>query len=481
MKTDWVNKFVGYFVSSVLLLYIATGTSIAQQSTTATYSADQVEADLTYMWHTMADVHPNPYHKVSRENMEAQFVKISANLTEPLNTNQIYLLLSPFISQLQDVHSSLELSIQLDTQSLIPFDLLFVGQKAYLKNGYSEEAAPLAGYELLAINGVDADEVFKRMFSLLCGETISMKYRSLETDMFKVYYYLLWPAESHFALRLRTPAGLEVQVKLAGISRESIKETRNKTKKKLAPSQLAIDEKQKLAVMTLKSFSDKNLSAFYRDTFKQIKQAQIDSLLIDLRDNLGGDSELAEELLTYVAETPTPLITNMSIRASQAYKKQMKKRIPEVFRWLPLQNLDPVGKKIWQAQDGALIPYADTKPLSAKPDKIRFTGKIALLVNGHTISIASLLSNWLKNNCAARVFGQETGYTAAGLFFEPLQFNLPNSGMQFTISSMAIVDQSGKFRMGGSGVYPETIVIPIINEECQGHDSILEQVKERLK
>jgi C-terminal processing protease CtpA/Prc len=227
--------------------------------------------------------------------------------------------------------------------------------------------------------------------------------------------------------------------------------------------------------MTLKTFSDKQLKNFFKESFQQLRQDGTKQLVIDLRDNLGGDSENAEELLSYLTEAPSSLIPRMSVRASAAFKKQVKRRIPWLFRWLPLQNLDTLGQKIWQAKEGALVSLADVESPPAKPEPLLFRGKIALLINGHTLSAASLLANWIKVHKLAKVFGQESGYSSAGLFFEPLQFNLPNSGLSFMVASMALSDEEGQIYTCLEGVSPDQMVQPLIADEMAGTDSILEQ------
>jgi len=475
-KTGSIRGLRIFLIIVVIFSLTTWGTTPASQNPPRLWPVEAIRTDLDFLWQTIQKVHPRIDHAGSKEILEAEYRKIHGAISEAMDTDHIYLLFAPLMSLLQDGHSSLVFTMQIDKQPLFPFDLLFSREKVYLKRGYTVQAAAIAGSRLMAINGHEIDEVSTAMKSILPGETVSMKNHSLETDMFKIYYRLLFPEAPSFYVRIITPAEEEKTVECGSIRRAEIQEARKPANAAEAGSpQLRLDRERSLAVFTLKKFDEKDFKGFLRDSFKRINEAGIAHLLIDLRDNLGGDSEMVEELIDYLSEHPSPLIPRMGIRVSEAFKNQVKKRIPGVFRWLPLQYLDSRGRRLWQAEEGTIIYVDDPAPEKAKPAADRFLGQIALLINGHTYSAASLLAQRLKIQDGVKVYGLESGFTADGLFFEPLVFQLPSCRMEFRVSSMMIVGQDNSIHDGLRGVIPDFPLELDIAAEAAGRDSLLEQ------
>ncbi len=77
--------------------------SVAQ----TTFSPEALQQDFAFVVQTIRDVHPDPYTKISEENLERFQTQIEVELTQPLTAAAFYKFVKPYVTSLQDDHTSL--------------------------------------------------------------------------------------------------------------------------------------------------------------------------------------------------------------------------------------------------------------------------------------------------------------------------------------------------------------------------------------
>lgn len=168
---------------------------------------------------------------------------------------------------------------------------------------------------------------------------------------------------------------------------------------------------------------------FLKQAFKTLKTKQINKLIVDIRENGGGDSSLNDLLLSYITTAPYRQSSGRYWKVSELSKLAYSSS--PVYAQM-------FGKDFmtrYQASDNQSIIedfYTDlTTPV--KPNYY-FSGKTCFLIGPNTFSSANFLADAIKTYELSTLIGMSTGeYTND--FGELLKFTLPNAGNDIYVSS----------------------------------------------
>jgi C-terminal processing protease CtpA/Prc len=220
-----------------------------------------------------------------------------------------------------------------------------------------------------------------------------------------------------------------------------------------------------------------DLQQFQKDAAAMFKQVAVDhnsKLIIDLRQNGGGDSRLADELLRHFTTTPYRMYSRKDWKMSAEYRAYLKTFIASPIRWLPLEHLSSQGRELFDGPNGKMVIQEEklTTPKRAEP---YFTGKVYLLIGPRTFSSASDLADAAKTYHLATLVGDETG-GRPNTFGEGYQFLLPHSGFVTQVSLAYFLRASGD-AADHRGVIPDILVRPAREDLRTGKDVVLERAK----
>ena len=176
-----------------------------------------------------------------------------------------------------------------------------------------------------------------------------------------------------------------------------------------------------IAVKTLRKWPTEEQNSFEKQWRKILPKAKM--LIIDLRNNGGGNSKPTDDLADYVLGQDYPLQRKEFIRNNpdaNAVKKLYKNSDVDKF------NVDSTDDPVIFRDDSAdVLPKFD-------PKKAGFVGPIYVLINGRVMSSAERMCTALRNHPNAKFVGTNTrggevyGYNYAHLL-------LPHSNMKFNV------------------------------------------------
>ena len=195
--------------------------------------------------------------------------------------------------------------------------------------------------------------------------------------------------------------------------------------------------------------------------FARIHNDSIDNLIIDIRNNPGGNSELADYLISCIYSKPYKANSKILIKRSEQYYTYMR----GYFSWW----FKPFLTFIKQINDYKLTPigkvYEDIKGFkSPKYIKHRFNGKTYLLINENTFSTALGFATVIKDYEIGHIIGEQTK-SEVNEFGDIYPFDLPNSGLWVWCSAKRYIRPSGELTIGG--LKPDTLLEDV-------NDNILE-------
>ncbi len=438
------------------------------------YESELLQNDFGYLWRSLNEIHPNLYLFIEQEALLEKYEQTKTNLSDSMSWNAFFLTVSEFLASIRDGHTYPLYNIDTTKTNYFPFDLAFQDDAVYIVQDYSTDDSDILGYQLLEINNLPIEQLMTQMFDVLYGETVSFKKRSIESDNFKSYYHVMYPEPLSFQMTLRSSEGEQKEMTFSGLKISEIRKIRYEIF--TDNYRLTFTNHDSIAVMDINSFSDKKLKSFYKDSFEEINRRGVSNLIIDLRDNLGGESDNIDDLLSYLMDEPFMSTPQMQIKVSDQFKKESKKRIPLFFRWLPLQYLDKRGRMIWEAEVGEVVTIQGEKFYNPKDEEKRFNSNVIVLLNGYSVSATSIFATIFQENKLGIVAGTESGTYEGGCYGEHFMIELPNTRINVLISMM-FFKHSEFDQVSNHGVLPDIFIEQEIEDRINNIDTQLEAAK----
>ncbi len=482
IRSKVLISLIGLFAALSLFSCASTGTTklTPTEEIRKEYEPQALQADLEYLWDTLHEVHPNLYALANEDTLRKKYLEIDSSLTHPMTRIEFYLRIAPLIAMIKDGHTYLSLPFEPDLLAdlrtvLFPFDLVYIGNETYILHDYSRPESHRVGAELLTINGTPIERITQKFTTLLQGETSSFVTKSLESDLFKIFFWMMYPDESMWEVTYRKPGEEVVSENVIGITgNEMVEMRKRRTGQPRYASSLTVYPQKKAAVMSVQSFKGTGLKAFYKRSFRQLNSQQIEYLVIDLRDNLGGNTANADELLSYLTDEPLLPISRVRMKVSSHLKQYYQRYINDIFEWLQVHLFSQRHQQIFRSPDGEVIEISVKESIQPQPKRKRFRGEVFVLTNGHSFSAGAYFPSFIQHYNLGYVVGVETGGLSGGSFGERIPVQLPRTSLSVGISTI-VLKKPPLDNFERHGVIPDFTVQRDIRKEVTGVDSQLEQ------
>ena len=206
-----------------------------------------------------------------------------------------------------------------------------------------------------------------------------------------------------------------------------------------------------------------------REHIAQMVSDSVTNLIIDLRNNGGGNEEVMAEIYSFIAQQPY---------RQEIYRKVNKRGDFDFFRYssnhaegqemFPDFELAPDG-------NGFLLDLSDEW---LQPDSVvNYKGRVYLLANERSFSAAAVFAGWVKKQNRGVIVGRETGSTyhqMKAVKFEDLM--LPNSKyiIHFPLIQTVMDTVVNERFPYGRGVLPDYEVKLVLDELSSPNDTILD-------
>ncbi len=285
--------------------------------------------------------------------------------------------------------------------------------------------------------------------------------------------------KDNFSIEIKnTVTGKIINTVLKGVEKQTIQSMRKQT---AMPSEKPFKffylEDINTGLIEYLSFSQmENFKVFLDSTFKFIEEKNIKNLIIDVRNNGGGNSNCGKFFLTYLTKEPYVMFSECNVKYSKKVKNMYKQNIPKWMQIFPFYYLSNNSKILYTSKDG-YIHENKTEPYKHDISEPFFSGNVYILIGNYTFSSATDFAAVFKDYGFGILIGEETGGLAT-CYGDLLMFNMPNSGLSFCVSHKYFV------RPGGfddcKGVIPDYEVKQKPEDIKNGIDNILEFTKELI-
>lgn len=385
---------------------------------------EALRADLRVALDTIDRIHPQLAHSVDREALAAAAEAVGRELDRPMTATEAWRRLAKLNPLFADAHLMIGLPDWRDDTAetveagvgLFPFEVA-VGEDGSVSVTAALGGAPtpLAGRRLLRINGRDAGAVAREMLARMHGDTPRFR-AALLAQRWWLYHWKLFGTPARFDLEFDGGERQQIaaSASLPALLRREADFDRS-YRCDLRPGRSAL-----LDVAAF-SWPDKpRFFAFAHDCFARLKAAGTRHLVIDIRQNGGGDDDMWKEgILRYLADRP------------YRHGSTGTKRVLEPYR----DEGEVVGQVVEARIETATEPPAD--------EPLRFRGGVTLLIGPLTYSSAVLFANTVQDHRFAKLAGvggavrsRQSGGVQA--------LRLPASGLTLSVPRFVLDRPSGR-------------------------------------
>ena len=418
-----------------LMMMCAGLPALAQTSRSGTvYSPEALQQDLRFLREEIDRIHPDPGLFVSRETLRKAYAAVEAQLQQGMDQDQAWRVFATLNPVFADGHlfvvypdwQALTRAHLAGGGALFPYEVqVGAGGDITIRTELGKDApSALAGTRIEQINGVPAARIVRELLARTGGDTAALRANVLSRRMWFAYWKM-FGAPEEFDLALAKPTGL-VHLKLAASKALPTSVTADGTNQadgfgKTFRFELLPDG---AALLTINHFLWPDKQAFYaftRDAFSKIRAARVKTLIIDVRDNPGGDDDMWKTgVLSYIADKP--------FRNASSYVKKV------------IAGRASGSEKVGDVVHG----FGDTWVEPDLGNPLHFSGRTYVLVGRMTYSSAVLFSNVVQDFGFGRLVGaggyartRQTGGVVPNIL-------LPNTGLQITIPRFVVDRPSGE-------------------------------------
>ena len=447
-----------------------------------TLTPQQLQADFDLFRKALYEVHPQLYLYTPKQTLDSLFMATRARLIQPMSQHAFYTTMVPLIAALRDGHmkwivSGKDQHYPFFTDQLFPLQLYFTGKKAWISSNYGPTEVPL-GAEVLSIDGKPVADIIERLLPNITfadGFTTQGKYEELN-HFFSGYYATYIHALPTYEV-VYQHGNIQKTITLPAVTEEKIKSYTEKNKPvSQMPFRLTFPAPA-TAVLTIERFwsagNEPKYSAFLKETFKQLKEKQIQHLVLDVRNNEGGEEKYGLELYSYLARQPFRYYDHIKI--AQKEKISFAAWRPKIY--------DKIIRRfmVKKTENGYVFNY--NKVLKTiKPERNAYKGDLFILVNGNSFSVTTEFSARVHADKRATFIGQETagGYrtNSSGLFtilqlpHSKIDLGIPMFGFQMANVPAEI--------QHGQGIVPDHIITHTIEDILQKKDTVMEYTLQHI-
>ncbi len=453
-----ITSFFIFFVNNAL---------IAQENSTELIT--KLNEDLDYFQKVIEKTHPITYLHIDKNKLDSIFTASRFNSTQVLSNIELEKRIRRILSKIGCVHTYI-VKPKRKPQKQIPLTFYANQDNIFIIKDLDSLINTSNPLKLLDINGNTSQDIIANMLYYRAedGYATTFKYQLINSPKWfnKMYSFYF---DSDTIKRIRFINDHQDTLQITRKLKDRVANT-GKVKTDYDSQfgkNVFIKYYNDIAVLRIKSFSSFFVilgtianNNQYKKALKEIEHKKVKKLIIDLRDNTGGDGMSGYRLVSrFINEKHR---VNIQYHGGGIFKYAIfKSKIGLVLNFI-------AGNLF----SGRVPTFKDKKSyINIKPKPHIYTGKVYVLVNGLTASTASNVASFFKHKTDAVLLGEETGGGENNLnaYVYP-KIRLPNSKIEVKIPQYRI--NLGLNDRIGSGVVPD-IKIDNILRYTSDNDGIL--------
>jgi hypothetical protein len=396
-------------------------------------SPAKLQEDLAFVKTSIATVHPEVAYTADLKQLARVYQELEIAFQKPMSKDAAWLELTRLNPYFGDAHllvsyadarKEAEEHLAMG-QGFFPFEI-YADRNAkgvtqlFIRGTLDGAPSELKGSRIEQINGVPARRIAQELLTRMAGDTHAFQ-ANLLSRRFWLLFIKMYGAPASFELVLSRD-GATTRIQLP--AKKSLPKAMLDAKKFEQQFQFEILNKQ-TALLTIKNFmweqDEKAFFEFTKQAFKTIAENKISHLIIDIRENTGGNDNFWKDgILRYIADK--------TYRNGSTYRKRV------------LAGRQSGTEKVGDIVDGSVDSWVQ----SDLNNPYFFKGKTYFLIGRLTYSSSVLLSNVVQDFGFGKLVGQEA-YVRSRQTGGINQVNtLPNTKLEIIVPRFILDRPSGK-------------------------------------
>ncbi len=440
---------------------------------TNSFTPTQLLEDLQIAKQALEEAHGGIYRYNSKAYIDRHFDEAKAALNHDIDALGFYRLLKPAVASIACGHTTallpLDIKASLDHELLLPFDVKLLQGRVFIFRDFSE-GNRLAGQEIVSINGMEIRSIVQTLSKAMHGDGNIPSMRAIEVGRaFKELLFTMLGMRQQFKVVLRNPKSKSLtQHQIVGQELHSLKQASLKQYPQDQDStnflKLSFFDDAKIAYLKIDNFivkeENKDGATILKESFETIRDKNAATLIIDVRDNGGGEDALGKLLFSYLIDTPFSYYDALTIKTDHYTMDQYAEEpIRLKAKWLSARS------------DGQFDFLKHPNLGIQQPSLPAFKGRVLILINGGSYSTSSEFLTQVHAHHRATFIGEESGGAYYGnTSGHHMLLTLPNTKVRLVVPLMTYQLSTKQSHAADRGVMPDYPVQRTIEDYIQGRD-----------
>lgn len=435
-----------------------------------TFTKDQILSDMAYLKSTLEEAHYNLYAHTPKKEFDRNYEQVQLSVRkDSFNLLEATSLLQRIISKANNGHTEIGFPGQsygtyaYSGGTIFPLEIAFEDEKAWVRKNWSGNDSIKVGSEILAINGQSMEQILAKIYPQLSAERPYFKNAKIELYSLPRLYWQVFGQIDSFTVEM-VSEGKPVTYTLKAVD---VIDGYEMKRNEVIVSKMQLKFMGESAYLNPGGFggNEAKYQQFIDSCFAQIKARNSKNLIIDLRNNPGGNDSFSDYLVSYFADRPFTWYSHFSLKTSQVLKEHTRKHFDTTKTYF---------KEILAHKNGTTYE-PDLDYHQPQPKAKRFMGKVYVLVNRQSHSQSTVTAAQIQDYGFGTLVGEETGEYPT-LYASQFQFRLPNTGITVNLSKGYSIRVNGSTK--AEGVVPDIFIKDHLLDE---QDEILNGLLSRLQ
>ena len=442
------------------------------------FTPEQLREDFQIARKALAEAHGGIYRYASKAEIDRRFLQAERRLDTPTDARGFYRILQPAVASIACGHTRallpIELRESLKKELLLPLDVKVLKGRVFILRDFAKGGS-LAGQEIVSINGVPISRILRVMTAAESGDGAIPTGRADEVGLaFKRSLFNLLGMRGSFALKLADPkSGHRKTLTLSGRPLETLEQASLQLFPQDQPSKAFLKysflDEGNIAQLQIFNFNDAEAdedgASLFKKVFETIQAKGSQTLILDLRNNGGGEDALGKLLFSYLVDAPFSYYESLRVN-----------RTPFTFGAYVDRPLPTFREGTIEARSDGQFNVLNHPNLGLQqPSLPSFRGRVFILINGGCFSTTSEFLTQAHAHRRATFIGEESG---GGYFGNSsgghMMLTLPHTKVRLVVPLATYYLSAQGPHPANRGVFPDYPVERTIADFLTGRDPELE-------
>jgi hypothetical protein len=466
-------------------------------------SVEQMQKDLSVLKEAFTELHPGLFRYTTAAQFEKNFNIMNQKAERPMTLAQFYIELSQLTVKLHCGHTYVNPYNQrkavaklLYSDQVLPLLFKIINNKVIVTHNLSEGKDIRRGDELVSINGIVTKKIIDSLLTVSKADGLHGRNKQIDNinlspylanasryGLFDIYFSLFFPDKRRnkgFSLVIKHFKGRSKMLTVPSVT----KLQRQSQYQKMYPS-----ESQQYAgtfswfdknsgYLKINDFTSSGWETEYKQfldsIFTDLQQNNASNLVIDIRDNEGGDDDVRNEIISYLVKKPFIY----PLRRYRSFLSVNKSLLPYLSTW-DESFKEPKNPARYMKTSTGLFYKNEAVADTIRPKVNHFAGQVYLITGAKNSSTSFFMADMLQQSKEVIIVGEATGGTKQGINGGQFFFlKLPSSGIEI---DLPLIFQAPISKRRDEGVQPSIVIKVKQHDLAGGKDAIISHLQKQLK